>query len=102
MEKNVLNSQAQSKSGNHAKPALTPHELYNYHLLNPDVPITDDDIRNLKIDSGDVYKDHQLTDDEVISNTISDEESKDRDQHSEEDRTDGERPKASPYDILGG
>lgn len=50
-----------------AKPALTPHEYYNHHLQNPNEPITDEDIRNLKLDSGAVSKEHQVHKINIIS-----------------------------------
>lgn len=31
------------------KPSLTPRELINYHIENPEDPITDEDIRNLNL-----------------------------------------------------
>ena len=55
-------------------PQLTPHQLYNHHLLHPNEPITDEDILNLKIDSGGVYKDHQLTGEEALTGFVPDEE----------------------------
>lgn len=79
----------------------TPHELYNHHLLHPDEPITDEAISNLKIDTGAVARDHQLTNEESIASSVTNEESKER-AHIEENATDSEKRKASPYDILGG
>ena len=32
------------------KISLTPRELINYHIENPEEPITDEDILNLKLD----------------------------------------------------
>jgi hypothetical protein len=91
---------AQDNAGKEDKQFQTPHELYKHHLQHPDEEITDDDIRNLKIDTGAVAKDHQLTTDETITSTISKEESSDRDNVIGQNDTNGEKPKASPYDIL--
>ncbi len=92
--------QKQPSSGQDTKPQLTPHQLYNYHIQHPNEPITDEDIRNLKIDSGGVYKDHQLTGEEALTGLIPDEENKESDIIEKENRTD-EHPMESPYDILG-
>ena len=101
MENTTTDPQAQTGSGSGDKPQLTPHQLYNYHILHPNEPITDEDIRNLKIDSGGVYKDHKLRDGEPVV-TETDEEQKDSHTDEEKNTDDQQRPIESPYDILGG
>ena len=98
MQKTETGTQDQSASEQNVKPQLTPHQLYNYHILHPDEPITDEDIRNLKIDSGGVYKDHELRDGEPVAGETIDEK-KDKDT-TEEREAANERPIESPYDIL--
>lgn len=92
-----MEEQPASEQG--VKPQLTPRQLYNYHLLHPNEPITDEDIRNLKIDSGDVFEDHKLRDSEPV--VIIDEEER-KSKITEEKNNGGERPVESSYDILGG
>ena len=41
---------AQTIVPNQKKSSLTPRELIKFHIENPDQPITDEDILNLKLD----------------------------------------------------
>ena len=44
------NQNMMATAGGRKKNSLTPRELINYHIENPEEPITDDDILNLKLD----------------------------------------------------
>jgi len=100
MQKTETGMNEQHTSAQEAKPQLTPHQLYNYHIQHPNEPITDEDIRNLKIDSGGVFEDHQVRDSEPVVSTTDEQENKS--DTTEEKNTDSERPIESTYDILGG
>lgn len=99
MQEQEISLKDQSTSGNHPQGTLTPHQLFNHHLLHPDEPITDEDIRNLKIDSGGVFKDHQLIGEEGKARSAN--EKKNDQDIVETSGTNEEQHVQSSYDVLG-
>jgi hypothetical protein len=75
---------------------MTPNELIQKRMNNPNTSITDEDINNLKLDtdSSRVLKEDYIESEELLKNRSSDDE-------DDRDDKDGKEIITTPFDILG-